>query len=359
MENKDILYQIYCSNTGVDVFDLLYETGLDYEELKPLLAQWTEQDILRTEDGKHYEFVGDEGMFSEEYKKEHFGRHVDDLFQTLKDQLSDREDDTETSDRLSDITNMRHAYLEARRQQILRMMAEQAEEDDEEDEDEDDGEIEVEKVDDDEDPLQEDDVLSRYISDGAKEGFSIFRFLDSIQIEVKGVELCGTDVKFNLFSHEGDVYFGDQGATLIRLHGAVDTDDDKVCDQIKRIAAESGVEIIDEELCVKAAATDRMFACLFRLYAAMMRIYHIKDLYPAAAEEEVPEDYIETLEHIVKNQEASIGDVFDQFGFAPHKIGAIFRWMEQEGFITPYNEATKERRVLLSLDEFKRRFGKK
>lgn len=284
MEKKDILYMIYCSKTGTDVFDLLYESGLRYSELKPFLDEWAIKKILQTKDGKHYKFIGDGRMFSGKYKQEKLKCFAKGLIEKSVNEEWDREDDSEEVDEEKEkfLQELR-AELEVRRRELIKRLQAELNRDDEEDE--------MENEDDDEDSLGEDNVegdheesdlsmnaegLSECILDSLKKSIAVRKYDENYLIEIDGVDLYATDAKFELFPYEGKVYLCDQGSTIDSLK-ETDALNDEARGRITNIAAESGAEIIDEKLCVEVTSPERTLACLFRLYAVMERVYHIRD----------------------------------------------------------------------------------
>lgn len=358
-EKKDIAYRIYQAKTKVSVFDLLYEFGIAYTALRPILDEFVENKILATEDGKYYEFIGDGRMFSGKYKREQL-------------QGFDNEQEKELQER--------RAYLEARRRELIKKMQADLEADEEnETEHDDDDEASLDEAalfelrmaqkimmggscieDEDEDNDSKlDDDLGKLVLKNIIESIAVNKRDDHYFIEINGIELCETDAKFELLPCDGKVYLCDQGATLCSLEETVELNDE-VHEEAKRIAEENGAEFMDEKLCIEVASAEQTLACLFRLYTAMERVYHIGDTLPRKEKKaEVPKEFIEALEYVVRARKASIIDLHAEFGFAFHKIGLMLEWMEKEGFITSFNDVTKEREVLLTLEEFKRRFGKK
>lgn len=380
MEAKDILYAIYCKKTGMNIFDLLYESSLQYEKLKPLLDEWVSQGILRTEDGRHYEFIGNARMFSGKYKKERQKRFIQERMRGTVYEDRDPEDESNEDDEEKD-RKIREAYLESYGREFItgRRTGFGSDEEDAEGHDEDDeasGDADdlfelrlAQKItaggscggdDDEEDILQTEDALRKCIFDNIIENIALIGHGENYVVEIKGLNLCKTDAKFELFPRDGKIYLCDQGATLCGLEETVELND-TVCKQIARVASESGAEFMDGKLCLEVVSAEQTLAYFFRLYAVMERIYHIKDCLPGKTDnkEAVPEEYIKALEYIVQAKKASISDLYAKFGFSPQKIGLMFEWMEEEGFITAFNDGTKEREVLLTLDQFKSLFGKK
>ncbi len=362
-EKKDIAYRIYQAKTKVSVFDLLYEYGIAYTALKPVLDEFVGNKVLATEDGRYYEFIGDGRMFSGKHKRK---------------QLQDFDNEKEK------VLQERRAYLEARRLELIKRMQADLDEDDEEDvtghnDDEEadldlfelrmaqkimlgsssfEGEDEDEDKDNDSKP---DDDLCKLVLKNIIETIAVNKRDDHYYIEINGVDLCKTDAKFELFPCNEKVYVCDQGATLCSLEETIEVDDE-LRKRMANIAAESGAVFIDEKLCVEVGSAEQTLACLFRLYAAMERVYHFKDS-PLKEETEegeaIPEVYVKALEYIVKSGKVSMKDLHRELGFGLNTIRSMFEWMEKEGFITPFRNPEKNRKVLLTMEEFKRRFGKK
>lgn len=253
----------------------------------------------------------------------------------------------------------RRAYLEARRQELIERMRRDMGNDADEDAAEGDGEN-AQPDDGKEEAQADEDDLSGSILCSIREGAEVEKSDETYVVSVPQLDLCDTDAKFELFPRDGKVYLCDQRATFSRLEETVGLNDE-VRSQAERIAKESGAEIIDEKLCVEVLSADRTLPCLFRLYALTERVLHIGDVLSREAEKQkvVPEEYIRALEYVVKSKKANIIDLHAEFRFGPNMIGLILEWMEKEGFITPFNYSEGGRKVLLTLDEFKRRFGKK
>lgn len=302
VEKKDIAYQVYRAKKKMNVFDLLYECGIAYEELKPLLDECVAEKILATDDGRNYEFIGDGRMFSAKYKRENFRRFAKELIKSSVREEGGTKDDPEEVDKEKEKKMEQfRAEIEARRQAIIKKMQEELDENEEEDETEeedDDDEISSEEEvlfeelriankimmgggygedETDESELRQNgNRLSGSILNSLKEGIAVRKCGDSYLIEIEGIDLYATDAKFELFPFEGKVYLCDQGSTIDSLK-ETDALNDEARGRITNIAAESGAEIIDEKLCVEVTSPERTLACLFRLYAVMERVYHIRD----------------------------------------------------------------------------------
>ncbi len=267
MEKKDILYTIYSAETGIDIFDLLYECSIGYGEVKPFLDEWVAQDLLKTEDGRRYKLIGDGRMF--------LGKH--------------REEDS---------LEERRVYLETRRQDLIRRMQEEMHADDEDGAEEDEDETEVDALDfdeylnfiqknmggrsdvvdqDEENDFRLNDDLCKLVFKNIVEGIAISKQDDHCFIEIKGIELYETDAKFEIFPCDGKVYLWEQGATLCRLNENVVLTDEKL-ECAKHIAIESGSEIIGNMLCIEVHSKEQMLAYLLRLYATMERIWYMGDM---------------------------------------------------------------------------------
>lgn len=355
MEKKDILYTIFRSETGTNVFDLLYESDLQYSELKPLLDEWVSQKILQTEDGRHYEFIGDGEMFStavpeekpegtyEDGEDEYDDDEYDDD-EEYEDEYDDDEDDSDDEEDAEFARRqwmwesyhiaslwMRIRTLNAKKQTMRASGVKH----------------------------ELDDDLSKYILDSLGGSITVNKEDDRYLIGIDGIDLCGTDAKFEIAVSGDKVYLSDQGATLCKAEETGPSDE--LLSQAEHAARENGVELIDGKLCVEISAAEHTLQCLFRLYAAMERVSRIKEALPGPTDQDaaVPEEYLQALEYIVRTQKVSIIDLHAEFGCSPNTIGLMLMWMEEKGFITPLTSLKEGRKVLLTLDEFKRRFGKK
>lgn len=336
---KDIAYRVYSAKTKVNVFDLLYECGIDYGALKPILDECVAEKILATEDGKYYEFIGDGRMFSGQY-----GKHTE----SSLDCASGDDVPTET---------------------IEECEAEDADEPDEQDEDDDAffrvlGEVTsdddcdaAEWEFDDEEDIYTLTILRNEILRSMLRSLHVERKDGAFLTYVNALSLCGKDARFKFVHEGGRICLSDQGVALSLLKEDFALDEPMKA-QAKRIAGEYGAEIIDGCLCIELKSKEQMLACLFRLCAAAERIAHIGDV-QYKTEEEIPARYIRALRYVVKRGTASYVELHSEFGFAPSDIFMMVQWMEREGFVGPFDRETGGRKALLSVEEFECRFGKK
>lgn len=287
------------------------------------------------------------GRMLKELEAEYFSDESD-------DEAADPDEDDDDNDDDDECDQSMKAYFESRRRRLFEQLMEL--DDEGEDEGEDDNNFN--------NRLQDDDAFRDYILGCLKESVDMGKERDGYVISVPGLDFCGADAKFEFLPCGTKTYLCDRGAVLCSLKERIDSGDE-AHRQAERIASESGGEIIDGKLCVETVAAEQTLQCLLRLYAAMERAIHIGDFPPMEADggeaekEEPPQEFIEALEYIVRTQKVSIIDLHAEFGCSPNTIGFMLMWMEEKGFITPLTSLQEGRKVLLTMEEFKRRFGKK
>ncbi len=66
--------------------------------------------------------------------------------------------------------------------------------------------------------------------------------------------------------------------------------------------------------------------------------------------------YIEALRHVILNNTASISMIQRKCGTGYNKAGKIVEWMEEQGYISSF-EGAKARKVLITKEEFERKYG--
>lgn len=71
----------------------------------------------------------------------------------------------------------------------------------------------------------------------------------------------------------------------------------------------------------------------------------------------VEEIFIEALKVIITTQAASISMIQRKCGVGFNKAGKIVDWMETMGYISPFEGATKPRKVLITKEEFEEKYG--
>ena len=71
---------------------------------------------------------------------------------------------------------------------------------------------------------------------------------------------------------------------------------------------------------------------------------------------EVEEVFIEALRVVIKSNSASISMIQRKCGVGYNKAGKIVEWMEENGFISPFDGA-KPRKILITKEEFEEKFG--
>ncbi len=389
IEKKDILYSIYLAEGKKSVFDLLYEFGITYKELKPILDEYAEKGMVASEDGRFYTFIGSGRMFSGKFRRENISRYTSTLMEWMENNEDDDDDDDDDDDFRFKTRHVHgynfvrdreaflrkekayREYLESRKMDIMADVEDETEEDDEESSPKDAihecvkdilREAQENLSDHDDDDDNDDDNgnnLSGSILESLQDRFDVEKEDEKYVISVSGLDFCGAGAKFDLFPHGERVYLCDRGATFYVLEERGELTDEGR-EKAERIAAESEAEIMEGKLCIRVFSSEKTLACLFRLYALMMRVLHIKDVLSREAEKQkvVPEEYIRALEYVVKSRKANIIDLHAEFRFGPNMIGLILEWMEKEGFISPFNSSEDGRKVLLTMEEFKRRFGK-
>ena len=66
--------------------------------------------------------------------------------------------------------------------------------------------------------------------------------------------------------------------------------------------------------------------------------------------------YIDALRYVVQSGSASISMIQRKCSVGYNKAGKIIEWMEMSGYISPF-EGAKSRKVLLTADEFREKYG--
>lgn len=295
---RERVYNVCLARGTANVFDILYETNLSYEELRPVLERFVADKVLSTSDGKTYTLIG--GMI--------FPR---------ESSFSQPPQETEAPA----------------------------------------GGAQTGACDEDEEDEENTD-LRWCILDSIRNGFTIEKEGADYGVSVFGLRFCHTEPNFLIFSDSGTVYLGDRGAAISRLEKRI-VFDEEARKQAETVASECGAKILGKVLCVAIVTAEHTFECLVRLYNAMERVLRIAGTPREENEErnEVPAEYSKALEYMVTRQKATILDLHAQFGFSFHMIAELFRWMEAEGFVSDFDAISGERKVLLSLEEFRRRFG--
>jgi S-DNA-T family DNA segregation ATPase FtsK/SpoIIIE len=73
---------------------------------------------------------------------------------------------------------------------------------------------------------------------------------------------------------------------------------------------------------------------------------------------DVDEVYIMALKIVISLGSASIAMIQRKCSVGYSRAGKIIEWMEKQGFISEF-EGAKSRRVLITMEEFEKRFGKR
>ncbi len=378
IEKKDILYEIYQNKEGIDVFDLLYKLELTYKELRPILEEYLKEGLLKTDDGKLYRFVGDGGMFSEEFRKESLQRFVDNLIDRSvgwdrDDEDDDADEETVDIERDGDFYAKFHRnVMRDRRAQYFRASGE--------------GFVPVEGPDGDDDEDENDENCDEDEEIG--EGFSEERFRkEAMEVEfpqsvraaiaegvsvavengqyfigVGGIHLFGKEASFELFSCDKDIFLGVPKSLLLPDgEDSAAPEDEETKRFFTYMREEYGLLEREGRLCVSIAEPDETLAGLMRLYSIIERLVRASEASHGAASKgtgDVPEEFLVILEHVVQLRSASFTEVNRSLGIAFHTIGECFEWMEQMGFVTSFDQNVG-RKVLLTPEEYARRFGKK
>lgn len=376
-EKKDIAYRIYQAKARVCVFDLLYESGLRYGELKPILDEYVEEKILATEDGKYYSFIGDGRMFSGKYKKDQVIRHTNAPIKRSVNEEWDRE--TPADD---DTMEEKIAFLAACRKKLVEEMQADLEAADAENETEDDDDDEVsfdanalsdarsaQKImmggsyvepEDKENRSQTngdppDEETSPELSDISlelNESVSIKVDSDEIFLVPQGLELCGKSIRFKILTQNESVYLSDNGATLPFLLVRVPYQEQKIEEQINSLAEHYDVSIVGDELRIRLESPDRVMASLLKLFAAMERIGAIGE---GIVKKENPL-YIKALATVIREGKASLSLLACRCHIPYVYAGKIFQWMQDMKYISASFEEGGHR-VLITEKEFIEKYG--
>lgn len=266
---KNVLYKIYQAKAKMSVFDLLYELGIEYQELKPILDEYVENRLLTTEDGKFYTFVGDGRMFSGKFQREGAGQRAQNSIDPFAFGINGKKKSECISNDNSEeegetFMRQRKAYLEARRAELFQSIREAINYNDDND-----GSINDEEGD------EEDFCDGIFCS--IKDNFSVEKEQEKYIISVFGLDLGETDAKFELIQKNGKVYLCDQGATFFTLEETFGLNDD-IREKVKKLVVENRAELMEDNLCVEVLSADRTLSCLFRLYAVMERVLHMESL---------------------------------------------------------------------------------
>ncbi len=134
---KACIEKAICGEFSISVFDLMYETGLDYPRLKDILGKLVAQDELEVIDVKTYKFTGDvnrtleeRGEASSQEEEEDYEesmRRIREIIDKASARQEDNEDETEQEEEYDE------ELAEKRRQRIRELMQQEEAEADEAD----------------------------------------------------------------------------------------------------------------------------------------------------------------------------------------------------------------------------------
>lgn len=260
MANYEEIYNYIKTQREVSIPELQQKFSADYFDIRKVISKLVSEGAICLGSGVRYSVLQRSGM---------------DIT---------AEEDPETANR--------RAYLEARKQEILRKMREDMEKDDDDDDDQDDGEG---GADHDEALLAElgGDAFSEIYAaalQGMQEGITMVESDGEHYLVPEALEIGGKKVRFKIEIRDDEIDLTDDGFAFRSLRERAPLENREVYEQAASIAERYHVEVDGDELHVNVEYSEDMLTYLMRLYAAIDCIVSIDEEKAAVCAEHEAED---------------------------------------------------------------------